>query len=254
MDREAPGRPLNPIGEKMQRTLAKLKAGEQVTIVAFGDSITELTFHTRGRLNWVGLLAEALFETYGHGVCLMINAGKCGSSYQEGLQRLDRDVLRFHPDLVILAFGMNDAIRGVAGLAAFQEDVRTTIRRIREAGNGEVLICTPNPVVTVHGLPLPPEQPRPGRPWESADRQLRLYAEALVALGQELGCPVVDHFRSWTEKQFHVKHPVADPTGLWLRMGDAIHPGWQGHLAFFRELAPWFEVPAYFPWEEVEDR
>jgi hypothetical protein len=33
-------------------------------------------------------------------------------------------------------------------------------------------------------------------------------------------------------------------------MADAIHPGAQGQLAFFRELAPLFGVAPYFPWEE----
>ena len=106
-------------------------------------------------------------------------------------------------------------------------------------------------MVTVHGLPLPREQPRPGREWASPTRPLALYAKTLVRLAVELDCAVVDHHTLWTTKTFEVKHPVADPTGLWPRMGDAIHPGYLGHLAFFRELAPLFEVPTYFPWEEI---
>lgn len=236
----------------MQKTLAKLKAGEHVTIVAFGDSITEITFHTRGHMNWVGLLSEAIFETYGNGVCTMINAGQCGSSYAEALQRLDRDVFRFKPDLVILAFGMNDATHGVKGLDSFRANVRSAVSRIRSECGSEILISTPNPVVTVHGLPLPPEQPRPGKAWAQPTRPLAEYAKALVELGKELGCPVVDHYQLWAQKKFDVKHPVADPTGLWPRMGDAIHPGWLGHVAFFRALAPQFGVPTYFPWEDVD--
>jgi len=236
----------------MQRTLAKLRQGEHVTIVALGDSITEITFHTQGRMNWVGLLSEAILETYGAGVCTMINSGKCGTTYEEGLSRLDRDVLRFDPDLAILSFSMNDSGRGTEALEKFQDDVRETVRRIREACDSEVLIRTPNPVVTVHGLPLPPEQPAPGKPWESPNRPLSQYAASLVELAGELGCEVVDHYRLWTEKTFTVRQPVADPTGLWPRMGDAIHPGYLGHLAFFRELAPLFDVPPHFPWEEAQ--
>jgi lysophospholipase L1-like esterase len=236
----------------MQRTLAKLRAGEHTTIVAFGDSNTEITFHTHGRMNWVGLLAEAILETYGHGVCTLVNAGKCGSSYAEGLTRLDRDVLRFAPDLVVLAFGMNDATAGPAGLDAFAANASAMVRRIRDACGSDILIRTPNPVVTVHGLPLPAEQPTPGRPWECAARPLAAYAQALVSLAAEEECALVDHYALWAERRFHVAQPVADPTGLWPRMGDAIHPGELGHLVFFRELAPLFEVPTYFPWEEVE--
>ena len=237
----------------MNTTLAKLRDGQHVTIVAFGDSITEITFHTRGRMNWVGMLSEAIFETYGNGICTLINSGKCGTTYQDSLDRLDRDVLRFFPDLVILAFGMNDAGGGLDYLETFKESVRETIRRIRHECGSEILIRTPNPVVTVNGLPLPEGQPFPGKPWEPETRPLRHYADALVDIAGETGCCVVNHYHEWTSKTFGCKHPVADPTGLWPRMGDAVHPGYLGHLAFFREMAPLFEVPRYFPWEEVEE-
>jgi lysophospholipase L1-like esterase len=236
----------------MEKTLEKLRTGQHVTMVALGDSITEITFHTRGGMNWVGLLSEAIFETYGNGVCTLINSGICGSSYEQSLTRLDRDVLRYKPDLVILSLGMNDAGRGLAGLEAFKKRVHGMIRTIRESCGSEILIRTPNPVVTVHGLPLPAKQPKPGKAWESPARPLKEYAQALVEVAGEAGCAVVDHYTLWTTRSFSVKHPVADPTGLWPRMGDAIHPGYLGHLAFFRELAPLFDVPAYFPWEERE--
>ena len=49
---------------KVPRLISKLEKGEQVTIVALGDSNTELTFHTRGYLNWPYLLQEALLAAY----------------------------------------------------------------------------------------------------------------------------------------------------------------------------------------------
>jgi lysophospholipase L1-like esterase len=235
----------------MKNTIAKLKNGEHVTIVATGDSVTEITFHTRGRMNWAGLLEEAIFEEYGNGICTLINTGKCGSTYEDLLTRIDRDVLRFDPDLVILSFGMNDAGHGIKGLDKFEESARHVLTKLQESSSCEILIRTPNPVVTVHGLPLPEEQPLPGKAFESERRPILEYAITLVRLAEEFNCSVVDHYRLWTEKEFNVKQPVADPIALWQRMGDAIHPGAQGHLAFFRELAPLFEVSKHFPWEEV---
>jgi lysophospholipase L1-like esterase len=167
------------------------------------------------------------------------------------LDRLERDVLRFAPDLVILAFGMNDATRGLAGLPEVKAQVREMVGKIRARCGSEILIRTPNPVVTVHGLPLPPEQPAPGKPWEGGTRKLKECAAALVELGAELNCPVVDHYTLWSQATFTVAQPVLNPTGLWPRMGDAIHPGYLGHLVFFRELAPLFGVPRVFPWEVV---
>lgn len=236
----------------MKNIFEKLQNGKHVTIVAFGDSITETTFHTQGRMNWVQLLEEAIFEEYGNGVCAMINSGKCASSYREGLSRIERDVLRYNPDMVILAFGMNDAGAGLDELPTFKENVRKTVTLIREQCDSEILIRTPNPVITVAGLPMPAEQPEPGKSWDNPNRPLKEYAATLVDLAVELNCSCVDHYTLWTEKQFCVKHAVADPIGLWPRMGDAIHPGFLGHLAFFRELAPLFKVSEYFPWEEVK--
>jgi len=236
----------------MKRTLTRLREGKHVTIVALGDSITEITFHTRGKMNWVGLLSEAIFEKYGNGVCTMINSGKCASSYEEAFSRLDRDVLRYKPDLVILAFGMNDAGNGLGALGGFKDQVRAMVGRIRDACDSEILIRTPNPVITVHGVPLPPGQRAPGMVWDPPDHPLKEYAAALVEVAGELGCPVVDHYTLWKAKTFDVPQAVADPQALWPRMGDAIHPGYLGHLAFFRELAPLFGVATYFPWEEVD--
>ncbi len=215
-------------------------------MVAFGDSITENTFHTRGHMNWVGLLDEALFEEYGNGVCTIINSGKCASSYREGLTRLDRDVLRYNPDLVIIAFGMNDAGRGLAGLEQFARDVETTVRRIREAAGSEILIRTPNPVV-----PVPGSGTASGQAVDPENRPLKEYVSVLVELAGKLGCEVVDHYTLWTTESFTFRHPVANPGALWLRMGDTVHPNWLGHLVFYRELAPKFGLPRYFPWEDI---
>jgi lysophospholipase L1-like esterase len=248
---------LSKYGEKgpaVKRTLGKLKAGEHVTIVALGDSNTEITFHLRGHLNWVGLLSEALFAAYGAGVCTMVNAGQCGSTARESLGRLDRDVLRFRPDLTILSLGLNDAGRGLGYLDEFRAQMREIIARVRKECGGEILIRTPNPVVTANGLPRPPEQPHPGKVWEAPDRPVKEYSQALVDLARQEDCPVVDHYSLWAGYTCTVRHRVADPNGLWPRMSDGAHPGPLGHLCFLRELAPFFEVPPYFPWEGLPDR
>ncbi len=50
---------------KVPRLIEKLEKGEQVTIVALGDSNTEQTFHTRGQMSWPYLLQTALYMKYG---------------------------------------------------------------------------------------------------------------------------------------------------------------------------------------------
>ena len=74
------------------------------------------------------------------------------------------------------------------------------------------------------------------------------YAAELVKLAGELDCTVVDHYTLWLEHAFAKRKE--EPNTRWLRMSDEIHPGPQGHLAFYRELAPLFGLPPTFPWEE----
>ncbi len=156
--------------------------------------------------------------------------------------------------VTFVAFGMNDAGRGEAYLDTFRNEVRECVNRIRNVCGSEILIRTPNPIVKVNGLPLPKEQLEANKPLETARRPLKLYSEALVQLAKELNCPVVDHYKLWTTREFPKTLTVANPNILWQRMGDAIRPGYQGHLVFFREMAPLFEVSKYFPWEEVEEQ
>lgn len=236
----------HPSPPRLKRTLDKLKHKEQVTIVVLGDSNTELTWHTAGRLNWVGLLQEALFEKHGGNRVFTINAGRCGGTAADALTRLDRDVIRFQPDLVIIAFSMNDGGQGPAGLESFSSAIREIVRKLRDQCGCEILLCTTNPVV-VSNEPGVPKDRRPGSEWPGMHHHL--YAKRLVELAAELDCPVVDHYTLWTQAERRTDWGQ-DPNHLWMRMSDAIHPNALGHLCFFREMAHLFEVPEYFPWEK----
>ena len=233
----------------MQRVLDKLRAGQKTTIVALGDSNTELTWHTHGRLNWVGLLQEALFETYGRNTCWMINSGKCGDTACDAIQRVQDDALRFLPDLVIVSFGMNDSSAGTTpdNLAEFGSALRHLVMIIRAERDCQVMFRTPNPVV------IPPcnakilaEEEQIGM--EARDNCIGLYAKETVDLAEELACIVVDHYATWKRVE-QQRGRCEEPNHLWLYMSDPIHPGPLGHLAFFREIASLFGVRSHFPWE-----
>ena len=225
----------------MDGLLRKLESGVKVTIVALGDSITELTWHTRGYLNWCGYLQEALFEKFGRNRCFVINAGRCGDTAGGALDRLDDDVLRFAPDLVIISFGMNDSGMPVE---SFPEHLNELIARIRAGSEAEILLRTPNPIVTPPGTPG-----ESAAALESADARVGLLSQTIVDVAGRSKCAIVDHYALWKNM------PAPDATmkesvdAMWLRMSDSVHPGPQGHLAFFRELAPRFNVPVRFGWE-----
>ena len=220
----------------MERLLTKLENGEQVTIVALGDSNTELTFHTHGHLNWVYLLQVALYEKYGPNRVIMINAACSGKGAADGLSRLKRDVLRFDPDLVIICYWDGD-------MAPYGQ----IIAEIRAAGDSEILLRTPNPIVAPN-IPSVSPPVASGKEWPASDKGT--VAASIISLAEEHQLPVVDHYHAWLNADAsHTGPPSTNPNKLWMRMSDASHPGRLGHLAFYRELAPYFNLPRKLSWE-----
>ena len=221
----------------ISRLISKLEAGQQVTIVALGDSNTELTFHTRGHLNWVGLLRVALFQKYGANKVIMINAGRSGESAAGGLNRVESNVLRFSPDLVIICYWDGK-----------MDDLRKIIEQIRSANTEtDILLRTPNPIVATNQPKASPPLTA-GKEWPGTN--IGEVAKDIVVLGKELNVPVVDHYTRWVNADTtHDGPPVSDPNILWLRMADAYHPGRFGHVMFFREMAPYFGLEPKLPWE-----
>ena len=51
-------------------------------------------------------------------------------------------------------------------------------------------------------------------------------------------------------KPTDARFPDGDYT-IHVLASDLVHPNAQGHLAIFRSLAPFFEVPPQFTWEEA---
>jgi lysophospholipase L1-like esterase len=74
-------------------------------IFALGDSNT-LGWAGADGANWPGFLGELLGRR--ESCRVVVNAGVYGYSSYQGLKRL-RDILRYHPDLIFLSFGSNDA-------------------------------------------------------------------------------------------------------------------------------------------------
>jgi lysophospholipase L1-like esterase len=234
----------------MRRFLGKLRSGTKTTVVALGDSITELTWHTQGRLCWVGYLQEALFETYGRNLCWVINSGRCGDTAEGGHRRLEEDVFRFDPDLVIISYGMNDSV-GVE-LPRFRETLGALVDRVRDFNDAEILLRTPNPIVNPPWATNLADGQSPAV--ETEGTRVALFAQAIVEVAAARDCPVVDHYAIWKKREALRGTKREEPNELWMAMSDSVHPGPLGHLAFFREMAPLFGVPTVFPWEaQIEE-
>lgn len=122
-----------------------------VLIVALGDSVTNGMFahHVLDQESvYHHQLWKLLCKRYPDCVFSMINAGIAGDHSQGGLARLDRDVIRHQPDLVIVGYGLNDACHGDDFLPNYTHAMAEIIARTRKETHADVVVLTPNFLVT----------------------------------------------------------------------------------------------------------
>jgi acyl-CoA thioesterase-1 len=102
--------------------------GEGPLVAFLGDSLTS-GWRLREEEAYPALVARALAER-GRPI-RVVNAGKSGDTVSQGLGRLP-SVLRLRPAVLVVALGINDALRGLP-----VEDAEAALRRILdEAGAG----------------------------------------------------------------------------------------------------------------------
>lgn len=134
--------------------------GKKSGVIAFlGDSVTqgcfEVFFERNGNLDTVfdtansysSLLKQKLEKVYPKATPIIVNAGLSGGSAPNGLQRLERDVLKYSPDLTIVCFGLNDCQRGRDGINTYTQALKDIFKKLKEFGS-DVIFMTPNMLCT----------------------------------------------------------------------------------------------------------
>lgn len=79
-----------------------------ITIVGFGDSITEAKIRVEEDQRWLNVLAQKLKAAFPDRAFNVINSGVGGNSAREAMARFDKAVLTHDPDYVLLEFGGNN--------------------------------------------------------------------------------------------------------------------------------------------------
>lgn len=126
----------------------------QPVIAFLGDSVTQGCFEVyvekdevktafRAEDGYVTKVKTLLGMLYPSVPVSIINAGISGQNAELGLERLERDVLSYSPDLVVVCFGLNDAAEGAERLSAYEEALKKIFTQIKETG-AEVIFMTPN--------------------------------------------------------------------------------------------------------------
>lgn len=112
-------------------------------VVAFGDSLTQGNVLGDGIKNWTTIVSEQLNVE-------VINSGIGGNTTQQAIERLQTDVLDHRPDVVLIAFGMNDHVlyqgESLVDISNFRENMLYIVEEVRKIEAIPVFI-TPNYII-----------------------------------------------------------------------------------------------------------
>ncbi|MBI5183212.1 MAG: hypothetical protein HY999_02480 [Nitrospinae bacterium] len=184
------------------RTLDILRSNGNLTIVTFGDSVTAGYGVEK---NFSDYLKEGLNHIFPDSNIRIINSGVYGESAGKGLLRIEKDVVRYKPDLVTINFGLNEIKLGIRK-EEFIRDIQSIIERIRKDTDAEIMLLTTNmtanDILSAHLIPI-----------NSAIRD--------ISKKMKIGC--ADIYAGWEDK---IKSGIP-PRSL---LVDSVHPAETGHL------------------------
>ena len=193
----------------MLKTGERIKNGESVVLAFFGDSVTHGEFEFtngykesvhRPELVFHKLLADRIKAEYGTEVTV-INAGIGGNFSDDGLARIQADVLDKKPDFCCVMLGTHDvtnARKGQEALDKYEQNMKEIISKL-QAQKIEVVLMTPGMLCSrgVKGFK--------GGWWfihkyyESLQKggKMDQYVDAMRKVANEMNVPVADAYAEW---------------------------------------------------------
>ncbi len=127
--------------------------GAPIPVITFlGDSVTQGCFEVflqedrscetvfDQQHSCATYVSELLRMLYPKAHVCIVNAGISGDNVVNGAARLEKHVLRFHPDLTVVGYGLNDCNLDID---IFKTGLRDIFKHLTDAGS-EVIYLTPN--------------------------------------------------------------------------------------------------------------
>jgi lysophospholipase L1-like esterase len=204
--------------ELVPKTLAKLRAGEPVNVVTWGDSVTVGGDASTVEKRFANLFITRLQERFPAAKITHENAGIGATATPGRLPALKKEVLDFHPDLVTIEFvndmGLPDEVIPANYKSAFEQ--------IRAIG-AEVILITPH--FTMAEM-MGKAHPRGG--------ETRHTVEVLREVAKEYHVGLADASLRWAHLDEEGLPYVA------LLDNGINHPDDRGHEMFVKELMTFF--------------
>jgi lysophospholipase L1-like esterase len=130
---------LSALGVALDRSASRLDQGRPLTIVAMGSSSTLGVGASAPSMSYPSRLEGELRDRFPDVEIRVLNRGIGGQDVGEELNRLDRDVVAEHPDLVIWQVGTNAVLRR-DDLAADEQLIRRGVSLMKEDGIDIILM------------------------------------------------------------------------------------------------------------------
>lgn len=210
------------------RTLAALHkssgmAGSQsVLYVALGDSVTA-GWLEHGILDsdaaYPALFRARLSQLFPHAMVAVVNGGLGGDGVDGLLTRLDRDALRYDPQLITVCVGLNDVRKGRETVENFKSNLLTLVERIQTGSQSDLILITPN---------------ARGDNWQE-DGTTAEFVRAIRAVAREKGVGLADVYAIY---QGAIRSG-ANPADL--LSNRVSHPTREGHQIFANALMSFFQ-------------
>jgi lysophospholipase L1-like esterase len=115
---------------RLPNTARAIRSGKPVVIVAIGSSSTKGIGASDPAHTYPALLAEELRRRWPQLALTVINQGVGGEMASQMLGRFERDVLPYHPQLVIWQTGSNEVLRG-GDIEGYAGTIREGISRLK---------------------------------------------------------------------------------------------------------------------------
>ena len=220
------------IKDKIMLDRKGLQEHGPINIVIFGDSVSHGAVN--GYIDYENvywnLLKKKLNKFREYVPVNMINAAIGGTTARESVERLEKQVLKHEPDLIIVCFGLND-VNGP--LESYLTALKTIFERCK-AADFDVIFMTPNMLNTR----VADDAPEQYRVYAAKTAEMQLsgrmdeYIYSAVNLAKELGITVCDCYSKWKK--------LAETEDVTLLLANRInHPVPQMHTLFADSL---FEV------------
>ena len=185
------------ISEKILLDHEGLQRHGPINIVIFGDSVSH-----GGLLNTIDYenvywnrLKKKLNAFRDYVPVNMICASIGGTTAMKSVERLERQVLRHEPDLVIVSFGLNDVNKELEDYLGALREIFTKCK----AAGSDVIFMTPNMLNTY--VAEDTEEKHLSYAHKTAEMQnsgrMDTFMSAAVALAQEMDVTVCDCYARW---------------------------------------------------------